>query len=160
MAIKIFSDKIQIGNFNLFEGNGGVQFDGQARADNFTDIVGEGSGVIRGSTSGYAAGGTPTQTAVDKWPFASATNATNVGQLSIRRFGGAGISSTVLTMYLSHKPSASSSLPLNSTNLCSIILNKTSLSANSSRLVYSTLSGSLAVSRMYLNMSLLRKIVR
>jgi hypothetical protein len=55
MTIKIYSDRIDIGDFTLFEGNGGVQFDGVARAENFKGGV----GTFQGSVSGYTAGGNP-----------------------------------------------------------------------------------------------------
>ena len=86
MPIRIFPDKIQIGNFNLFEGNGGVQFDGQARAENFLGNQG-----FQGSVSGYNAGGlggTPpfsSQNTIDKFPFATNSNATDVGDLTQTR---------------------------------------------------------------------------
>ena len=48
MTIKIYSDRIDIGDFTLFEGNGGVQFDGVARAENFSGNQG-----FQGSVAGY-----------------------------------------------------------------------------------------------------------
>ena len=93
MAIKFFTDKIQIGDYNLFEGNGGIQFDGVARAENFLG----GAGTYQGSISGYASGGFgPTYTSqntIDKFPFATDSNATDVGDLTAARHAGVGNSS-------------------------------------------------------------------
>ena len=52
----------------------------------------------QGSTSGYTSGGGPplggVNNTIDKFPFASDANATDVGDLSVRRLGSAGQSST------------------------------------------------------------------
>jgi hypothetical protein len=93
MAIKFFTDKIQIGDYNLFEGNGGIQFDGVARAENFL-----GAGTYQGTISGYSSGGfggspLASQNTIDKFPFATNSNATDVGDLAAARHGGAGNSS-------------------------------------------------------------------
>jgi len=77
MAIRIFPDKIQIGNFNLFEGNGGIQFDGEARAENFLGNQG-----FQGTVSGYITGGSPLTNLIQKFPFATNTNATDTGDLT------------------------------------------------------------------------------
>ena len=93
MTIKIYSDRIDIGDFTLFEGNGGLQFDGVARAENFKG----GAGTFQGSVSGYTSGGflTPTvvSNVIDKFPFATDTNATDVGDLTQARQSTAGQSS-------------------------------------------------------------------
>ena len=76
MTIKIYSDRIDIGDFTLFEGGGGVQFDGVARAENFRG----GAGTFQGSVSGYGVGGAATSpTIIQKYPFATDSNSTNVG---------------------------------------------------------------------------------
>ena len=75
MTIKIYSDRIDIGDFTLFEGNGGVQFDGVARAENFRGGV----GTFQGSISGYLSGGFVNT--IEKFPFATNSNATDVGDL-------------------------------------------------------------------------------
>lgn len=93
MAIKFFTDKIQIGDYNLFEGNGGIQFDGVARAENFV-----GNQSFQGQVAGYSSGGAngPSRyNTVDKFPFAIDTNASDVGDLTQGRYGPAGQSSTV-----------------------------------------------------------------
>lgn len=94
MAIKFFSDKIQIGDYNLFEGNGGIQFDGVARAENFLG----GAGTYQGTVSGYSSGGfagspVASQNTIDKFPFATNANATDVGDLTAARHAGVGNSS-------------------------------------------------------------------
>lgn len=92
MTIKFFSDRIQIGDFNLFEGNGGIQFDGVARAEQYR------SNYFQGSVSGYTSGGYSTSipgssNVIDKFPFTSDTNATDVGDLTVARYGLSGQSS-------------------------------------------------------------------
>ena len=80
MAIRIFPDRIQIGSFNLFEGGGGIQFDGVAMADNFYGNQG-----FQGTVAGFAAGGyvpgTGSVNTIDKFPFATDTNASDHGDL-------------------------------------------------------------------------------
>ena len=73
MTIKIYSDRIDIGDFTLFEGNGGLQFDGVARAENFRGGV----GTFQGSVAGYALGGG--STAIQKVSFATDSNSVSVG---------------------------------------------------------------------------------
>jgi len=85
MAIKFFTDKIQIGDYNLFEGNGGIQFDGVARAENFVGGVGTFQGSVSGYMSGGNAGAPPAFNTIDKWPFATDTNASDVGDLATTR---------------------------------------------------------------------------
>jgi hypothetical protein len=83
MTIKIYSDRIDIGDFTLFEGNGGVQFDGVARAENFKG----GAGTFQGSVSGYTAGGNPpSRNTIDKFPFVTDGNATDVGDLTAAKY--------------------------------------------------------------------------
>jgi hypothetical protein len=95
MTIKIYSDRIDIGDFTLFEGNGGLQFDGVARAENFKG----GAGTFQGSVSGYASGGrggpppVSSQNTIDKFPFATNSNATDVGDLTAARSENTGNSS-------------------------------------------------------------------
>jgi hypothetical protein len=90
MTIKIYSDRIDIGDYTLFEGNGGVQFGGVARAERFLG----GAGTFQGSVSGYVSGRSPpVSNVIDKFPFAADTNATDVGDLTVARFGIFGQSS-------------------------------------------------------------------
>jgi hypothetical protein len=88
MAIKIYPDRIDIGDYRLFEGNGGVQFTGVARATNFLANQN-----FQGSVAGYVFGGYlggSASNTIDKFPFAADTNATNVGNLAKNIFGSAG----------------------------------------------------------------------
>jgi hypothetical protein len=91
MTIKIYSDRIDIGDFTLFEGNGGVQFGGVARAERFLG----GAGTFQGSVSGYVSGrqAPPASNTIDKFPFSTDTNASDVGDLTVARFGIFGCSS-------------------------------------------------------------------
>ena len=50
---------------------------------------------FQGTVSGYSSGGAPNQNVIDKFPFASDTNATDVGDLTVGRQEVAGQSSTV-----------------------------------------------------------------
>ena len=64
----------------------GIQFSGKATADAFDLPI-----VFQGTVSGYTSGGGPGQTnVIDKFPFASDANATDVGDLTQARQGGAG----------------------------------------------------------------------
>ena len=70
MAIKFFTDKIQIGDYNLFEGNGGIQFDGVARAEKFQGKT-PGQGYQEGYfTAGYP-GNPPYSRTIYNFPFAN-----------------------------------------------------------------------------------------
>jgi hypothetical protein len=92
MTIKIYSDRIDIGDFTLFEGNGGVQFGGVARAENFL-----GNQSFQGTVAGFTAGGftSPAQVnTIDKFPFATDTNASDHGDLFVARHATAGQSSS------------------------------------------------------------------
>ena len=95
MAIQFFTDKIKIGDFTLFEGNGGLQFDGVARAENFKTFS------FQGTVAGFVSGGrtvtapTTNFNTIDKFPFAADTDATDVGDLSRLVARGAGCSSSV-----------------------------------------------------------------
>jgi hypothetical protein len=70
MTIKIYSDRIDIGDFTLFEGNGGVQFGGVARAEQFkskTPFQGYQKGYF---VAGYP-GAPPYSDLIYKFPFVS-----------------------------------------------------------------------------------------
>ena len=71
MAIKLYTDRIEIGNYTLFEGNNGLQFTGRAAADKFTGA----SGLFQGTTAGYIGAAT----AIDRMAFASDSVVTSVG---------------------------------------------------------------------------------
>jgi hypothetical protein len=92
MAIQFFTDRIKVGDFTLFEGNGGVQFDGVARAENFKG----GAGTFQGSVSGYMSGGQtpPSVNTIDKFPFSTDSNGTDVGNLTNTKNSSVGNSSS------------------------------------------------------------------
>lgn len=52
MPIKIYSDRIEIGNYTLFESGGGIEFTGNVRAENFKE-----QGHFQGDSYSYLAGG-------------------------------------------------------------------------------------------------------
>lgn len=83
MAIKIYPDKIEIGNYTLFEGEGGIEFTGGIIADGFADSISNSS--FQGTVSGYTAGGLDvpgaTVNTIDKYSLAASANATDVGDL-------------------------------------------------------------------------------
>ena len=84
MAIRVLSDSIQIGNFKLTETSTGLLFDGVA---GLGGVLNNAYG-YQGSISGYVAGGRsslpglPALNTIDKYPFASDSNATDVGDLA------------------------------------------------------------------------------
>ena len=92
MAITILNDRIKIGEYSLYEGYNGIYFDGTAAIKN-TAIT-----PVQASVSGYTSGGlnaTPaSDNTIDKFPFATNANATDVGDLTVQRYGGGGQSST------------------------------------------------------------------
>jgi hypothetical protein len=92
MTIKIYSDRIDIGDFTLFEGNGGVQFGGVARAENFKDIGFQGS--VAGFQMNRAVSGVGFSNIIERFPFTSDTNAIDYGDDVVTRRGAAGQSST------------------------------------------------------------------
>jgi hypothetical protein len=92
MAIKIKSNQIEIGQYYLTDSSTGLFFSGKVNAASTLPFV-------QGSTKGYASGGmtfpTPLVNTIDSFPFATNSNATDVGDLTVTRQGGAGQSSTV-----------------------------------------------------------------
>jgi hypothetical protein len=93
MAIRILDNKIEIGNFSLEENDTGIQFDGTAKI-----LTNELFSVFQGTVSGYTSGGLtiPPPAAsniIDKFPFASDTNASDVGDLTVARYFSSGHSS-------------------------------------------------------------------
>ena len=93
MTIKIFPDRIQIGNFNLFEGNGGLQFDGEARAENFQEINSPHYGTVAGFVlGGYGGGGF--ERTINRFAFSSEVPvSTTPNALSFAKGVNAGLSS-------------------------------------------------------------------
>lgn len=94
MAINITPTTIQVGNFKFRETDTGIEFTGQANTAGFV-----GGSQAQGSVSGYTSGGYTTPPAtrytnIDKFPFASDANATDVGDLTQARQQPSGSSST------------------------------------------------------------------
>lgn len=95
MAIKFYTDRIEIGDFTLSEGNGGLQFNGVARAENF---FATGDSFFQGSSFGYESAGSDAfpngnYNTIEKFPFATDTNSTDVGDLIRPKRSPAGQSS-------------------------------------------------------------------
>ncbi len=102
MAIKLYNDRIEIisgpKTFTLKENRAikGISFDGRMKA---LYLEGAPPPTYQGTVSGYISGGltqpTPTQNIIDKFPFATNTNASDVGDLTTIRYGSSGHSSDV-----------------------------------------------------------------
>jgi hypothetical protein len=93
MSIKIYNNKIMIGNYTLQEVAGGLVFDGIVAAEKYNV-----RGGFQGNVAGYtSAGGTPANSnVIDKFPFAVDSNALDVGDLTQARTAvAAGASSPV-----------------------------------------------------------------
>lgn len=90
MGIKILPDSIKIGSFTLSENADGLVFDGSTRVEKIAYP-------ITGSVAGYSSGGRdPTHTnTIDKFPFATNANASDVGDLTQTRTEVTGQSSDV-----------------------------------------------------------------
>lgn len=92
MAIKIYNNKVMIGNYSFEESSDGLRFDGVLQAARF---VKEGS--FQGRVAGFVGGGwngpTTIVNVIDRFPFASDSNAVDQGDLTIGRYGSAGVSS-------------------------------------------------------------------
>ena len=94
MTIRFKKDRIEFENgansYVLLEESGGFGFTGRMAATLVTDI-------FQGAVSGYTSGGysPPVSSTIDKFPFATNANATNVGGLTQARLGSVGQSSTV-----------------------------------------------------------------
>ena len=87
MAIKIFPNSIQIGDYTLEESDTGFTFSGAAQVVSTVEVV---YPAVVGFTSGYTSGGFPAINTIDKFPFASDANATDVGDLTVARQNPAG----------------------------------------------------------------------
>lgn len=94
MTIRIYNNKIMIGSYTIQEGSGGLVFDGSIKAES---LLREGSfqGTVAGFTSaGYGGSPSPFINVIDKFSFATeVSNATDQGDLTVARYGNAGISS-------------------------------------------------------------------
>ena len=91
MAITFSNNSIEFGAFTLTGTAGGFEFDGVVKAQGLCSLPTFAQGSVSGYTSG---GGVPAFNTIDKFPFTSDTNATDVGNLTICRFLVAGQSST------------------------------------------------------------------
>jgi hypothetical protein len=93
MTIRFKQNSIEFDNgiktFTLNEVSGGFTFNGQLAASDFY-------GAFQGTVAGYTSGGGYTvNNTIDKFPFATNANATDVGDLTVARSGVAGQSSSV-----------------------------------------------------------------
>jgi len=92
MAIKIYKDKIEFIDganvFTLTETTAGFDLNGTLTADSYT-------GLFQGEIAGYTSGGTYGGNTIDKFPFATNANATDVGDMTRGGYNTAGQSSTV-----------------------------------------------------------------
>lgn len=92
MAIKIYNNKIMIGDYTLEESNTGIVFDGVIQT---SGIRREGN--FQGETFGFVGAGYTAPVypinVIDKYPFSVDSNATDLGDLSLGRFGSASMSS-------------------------------------------------------------------
>jgi len=79
MAIKIDGNFVCIGGFCFCETPTGIQFDGEAQSTLFCDTRG-----FQGEVSGYIPGSSGNDT-IEKFPFSSDTNSTDVGELTQAR---------------------------------------------------------------------------
>jgi len=90
MAIILNSSNVQIGPYFLCETPTGLYFSGKFAATKFNSV-----NQFLGTSYGYTSGGAPKLTCIDKFPFATDSNATLVGGLTQGRHGIAGQSSSV-----------------------------------------------------------------
>lgn len=92
MAIKVYNNKIAIGNYVLQEGSGGLVFDGIIGAESFLR-----EGTFQGRVAGFNAAGWqagPTSNVIDKFPFATTSfTALDQGDLTVARYGCSSFSS-------------------------------------------------------------------
>lgn len=91
MAIKIYNNKIMIGDYTLEESNTGIVFDGVIQT---SGIRREGN--FQGETFGFVGAGwfpSGIVNVIDKYPFSVDSNATDLGDLSLPRYGCSSMSS-------------------------------------------------------------------
>lgn len=84
MAIKVYNNKIMIGDYTLEEGPGGLVFNGIIGAEVFIR-----EGTFQGKTAGFtAAGYAPgASNVIDRFPFAADSNAVDHGDVTQGRYG-------------------------------------------------------------------------
>ena len=95
--IKFNSDStITFGAYTMTFTDDGFEFDGNILATEYEVLPPQ----AQGSISGYTSGGNPGPTnVIDKFPFASDGNATDVGDLTVGRYAVTGQSSSVSGMH-------------------------------------------------------------
>ena len=93
MAITVCGSCVEFGSFTMCDTSPGFSFNGVIKAEcGFCDFISQAQGTVSGYTSG---GPDVNGTIIDKFPFATDTNATDVGDLTQNRRHSAGQSSTV-----------------------------------------------------------------
>jgi hypothetical protein len=99
MAITVYPDRIQFNNYSLSIDDNGLKVSGNGIFSSTVLQTGLGGfGIVSGYTSGgYGPGPAPTTTlnTVDKFPFATNSNASDVGDLTVGRFYLTGQSSSI-----------------------------------------------------------------
>ena len=103
MPIKVFSDRIELGNKIIAATPTGIRIDdalaantqqqGYVKQANFTARgLAYGNFVFQGSVAGFTSGGYSggQSNTIDKFPFPTNTNATDVGDLTQGRYIGSG----------------------------------------------------------------------
>jgi len=94
MAICIDGNFVCLGGGCFCQTPTGIEFSGEACAGGFCDLTK--SPLQTGATlSGYVSGGRSSTDVIQKFPFSSDTNATDVGELTLGRYSAAGQSSSI-----------------------------------------------------------------
>jgi hypothetical protein len=84
MGIKVFNDRIEFGDYTISVSADGISLDTGIQANSFTVVP-----PMAGTVSGYIVGGNGRNN-INKWPFSSDGNASDVGDLTTSRYGPAG----------------------------------------------------------------------
>jgi hypothetical protein len=90
MAIKIYNNKIEIGNYTLQETTGGLIFDGVVESPKFRLEQ-----IFQGTNAGFVSGGGSVVNTIDFFLFSVDSNAVDHGDLTVARQGPSGVSSSV-----------------------------------------------------------------
>ena len=85
MTIRIYKDRIQFDTFSISANNTGISMNGPFQVPSFQIL----------KNSGYTSGGYGTTNTIDKFPFATNSSATDVGDLTLASYAAAGQSSYV-----------------------------------------------------------------
>jgi hypothetical protein len=89
MPISINKDSINFGNYSISLHPNGIEIDGKFKYGSYAILPPQ----AQGSISGYTSGGFPAFNTIDKFPFSSDANATDVGDLTQSLSSSAGQSS-------------------------------------------------------------------